>query len=297
MIRKLFYPAAAAVFASGGLLAATAQNDEVTIKTTDLGNGIYMMEGRGGNIGLSVGEDGVFMIDDQFGNIADKIKAAIGEITDQPVEFVINTHWHGDHTGGNEAFAASGAVIVAHDNVRKRMKEGMERPGRSTPPAPDAALPVITFSDTTTFHWNGHDIHVYHFANAHTDGDAIIHFRDENVMHLGDTFFSGRYPFVDLNSGGTIDGFVANLEAAAALADENTTVIPGHGPLSTKADMLANAAMLKDAKAKVKALVDQGMDDAAIVAADPLAEYNEKFSWGFINGERMTQTIIADLKN
>lgn len=295
MIRNVL-TSAAALFAGSALLAATAQTSEVTITTTDLGDGLYMLEGQGGNIGLSVGADGVFMIDDQFGRIADKIKAAIAEITDQPVDYVLNTHWHGDHTGGNEAFAASGATILAHDNVRKRMKEGMNANGRNTPPAPEGALPVITFSDTTTFHWNGHEIHAYHFANAHTDGDAIIHFRAANVMHLGDTFFSGRYPFIDLASGGSVSGFIANLEAAAALADGDTKVIPGHGPLSSKADIETMISVLKETRAKVKALVDQGMDDAAIVAADPLKDYNETYAWGFINGERFTRTLIADLR-
>lgn len=294
-----FYTTVAALFAGTALFAAQnveAQPSKVTIKTTDLGAGIYMLEGRGGNIGLSVGEDGVFMIDDQFGNIADKVQAAIARVSDQPVAYVLNTHWHGDHTGGNEAMAATGATIIAHDNVRKRLKEGLVREGRTTPPAPSKALPAITFSDTTTFHWNSHEIHVFHVHNAHTDGDALVHFRDLNILHMGDTYFAGRYPFIDLASGGSVAGAIASLEAGAALANQQTKVIPGHGPLSNKAGLLTTITMLKDTRAIVKNLLDQGLSEAEIIAKNPLKDYNKTYSWSFINGERMTKTLIADIR-
>ncbi len=272
-----------------------AQNDDVIITTTELGNGLYMLEGRGGNIGISVGPDGVFMIDDQFGNIADKILAAVAEVTDQPVSYVLNTHWHGDHTGGNAAMAAEGATILSHDNVRKRLKQSLEVKGELETGA--SSLPILTFSDTTTFFWNGHEIHVFHFPSAHTDGDALVHFRTANVMHLGDTLFAGLYPFIDLDSGGTVAGFIANLEAVAALADDETKIIPGHGPLSDKLTVLSTIEMLKEAQAAVKTLADQGLSEDEIVAADPLAPRNEEYSWQFINGERMTRTLVRDLTN
>ena len=300
-MKKKFMSACAAALVSGLALPTlpafahitVLQGDEVTIKTTDLGNGVYMLEGQGGNIGISVGEDGVFMIDDQFGRLAEKILAAVAEVTDKPVEYVLNTHWHGDHTGGNEAMAAEGATILSHDNVRARLKVGSAE--RNVAPAVEAALPVLTFSETTTFYWNGHEIHVFHFPNAHTDGDALVHFRDLNIMHLGDTFFAGRYPFIDLASGGTVDGYIANLEAVASLSDDETQIIPGHGPLSGKADVITMIDMLKGAKAAVKALVDKGMSEDDIVAADPLASYNDTYAWGFINGERFTRTLVQDL--
>lgn len=304
-MKKLLF--AATALTALGLSAVTAASAHITVKkkqgdvkitTTDLGNGVYMLEGQGGNIGLSVGEDGVFMIDDQFGRLTDKILAAVAELTDEPVEYVLNTHWHGDHTGGNENMAKAGATILAHDNVRKRLKEGLDRGnGRVTPPAPDAALPVITFSETTTFHWNGNEIFIYHFPYAHTDGDAIVFIKNLNIMHLGDTFFSRRYPFIDLASGGTVEGFIGNLEAAAALADENTQIIPGHGPLSTKQDVEDMIALLTDAVSKVEALIGEGLNEDEIVAADPLQEYNDEYAWGFINGERMTRTLVQSLSN
>lgn len=289
------------MIALGAALPAAAdtpkakQQAEVVIKTTDLGNGIYMLEGQGGNIGLSVGNDGVFMIDDQFGQLTDKILAAVAAVSDKPVEYVLNTHWHGDHTGGNENFADRGAIIVAHDNVRKRLIEGLDRgEGSVTPPAPAAALPIITFSETTTFHWNDNEIFVYHFPEAHTDGDAIVVFKSLNIMHLGDTFFAGMFPFIDLASGGSVDGYIANLEAAAAYADENTKIIPGHGPLATKEDVTTMIAVLKGAQDKVRELVVLGMDEEAIVGANPLADYDD-YSWRFITTERMTRTIVQDL--
>ncbi len=260
------------------------QGEEVTIKTTELRGGVYMLEGRGGNIGVSVGDDGVFMIDDQFANLADKIAAAVAEVTDEPVAYVLNTHWHGDHTGGNAAFAGKGATVLSHDNVRARLKD-----------AGKDGLPVLTFSDTTTFYWNDHEIHVFHLPNAHTDGDAIVHFRDLNIIHTGDIMFSGLYPFIDLKSGGSVDGYIDSLKAILDLTDEETKVIPGHGPLSGRTEVEETIEMLKGARAVVKALHDKGMSEDEIVAADPLAPWNETYSWRFINAERMTRTFVQDL--
>lgn len=277
---------------------AAAQRDfsDVEIKTTLVTPGVYMLEGAGGNIGLSVGPDGAFVIDDQFAPLADKIAAAIAKVSAEPVRFVLNTHWHGDHAGGNEAFRAKGAIIVAHDNVRKRLKDGLKRETSETPPAPAGALPIVTFSDAVSFYWNGHDIRVRHLADAHTDGDAVIHFREANVVHLGDIYFNGGYPFIDIASGGDLDGLIAAQDAVLGFIDDDTKIIPGHGALSTKAELASHVAMLKDVRARVNALIAQGLDEAAVLKADPLKDLNAKWGVGFINGEAMTRAAYRSLK-
>lgn len=269
---------------------------KVEIKSSEVAPGLYMLEGAGGNIGLSVGPDGAFVIDDQFAPLAPKIMAAIKAIDARPVEFVLNTHWHGDHTGGNEAFGQAGARIVAHDNVRKRLKEGLKRETGETPPAPAGALPVITFSEEVSFYWNGRDIRVIHLDDAHTDGDAVIHFRDANVIHTGDIYFSGGYPYIDLQSGGTFDGVIAAQEAILALCDDDTKIIPGHGPLSSKARLSAYVAMLKDVRARIAALIAQGLGEDEVVRTDPLKDLNETWGKGFISGEALTRTAYRSLK-
>jgi len=283
------YALSAAIVAISIASPALAQRDfsKTEIKTTEVAGGIYMLEGAGGNIGLSIGQDGAFVIDDQFAPLSEKIMAAIQSLTDKPVEFVLNTHHHGDHTGGNEAMGKSGAHIVAHDNVRKRLLAADNTAA--------AALPVITFSKTATFYWNGHEAYIFHPENAHTDGDAIVFFRDINVMHMGDVFFSGRYPYIDTGSGGSIDGFISALEASAAMVNADTKIIPGHGPLSTKVELEAALTMLKDVRTRVQALIDDGLDEDAVITADPLADLNDKWGWSFINGERMTRIAYQSL--
>ncbi|MEX0322257.1 MAG: MBL fold metallo-hydrolase [Puniceicoccaceae bacterium] len=263
--------------------------DSVEYKRTDLGHGIYMLEGSGGNIGLSVGEDGVFLIDDQFAQLTEKLLAAIKEVSDQPVRFVINTHWHGDHVGGNENLANQGAIIMAHDNVRSRMAA----PGRRQ--SPEKALPIMTFSDTNTYHLNGHKIHAFHVHSAHTDGDSIIHFEDVNIIHAGDIMFNQIYPFIDLDSGGSVDGYIAALERLLAISDDETRIIAGHGPMASRSDVKASLKMIQSSKAKVAKLVKQGKTLDEVQAADPLSELHDKWSWAFINGERFTATLYRDL--
>lgn len=286
------------IFAILAAAPAAAQTDfaAVEIKTEKVAEGLFMLQGAGGNIGLSVGPDGAFVIDDQFAPLSAKIVAAIAKETKEPVAFVFNTHWHGDHTGGNEAMSALGARIVAHDNVRARLKSGLTREGgNATPPAPAAALPVVTFSDAITFHWNGQEIHAFHPAPAHTDGDAIVHFRTANAVHMGDVFFNGSYPFIDLESGGSVDGYIAAHERVLALIDAETRIIPGHGALAAKADLQAAHDMLVDVRARVQALIKRKLTEDAVVAADPLADLNAKWGAGFINGERMTRTLYRSL--
>jgi glyoxylase-like metal-dependent hydrolase (beta-lactamase superfamily II) len=276
-------------FLAGSLFAQGRNFDSVEYVTTDLGHGIYMLEGSGGNIGVSIGEDGVFLIDDQFAPLSEKLLAAIGELSDLPVRFVVNTHWHGDHVGGNENMAKQGAIIMAHDNVRARMAA----PGRRQ--SPEKALPIITFSDTNTYHLNGHKIHAFHVHHAHTDGDSIIHFEDVNIIHAGDIMFNGIYPFIDLNSGGSVDGFIAALERLAAIANDETVIIAGHGPIASVKDVIASMKMIRSAKAKVAALVKQGKSLEEVQQADPLSDYHADWSWSFINGKRFTEILYTDL--
>lgn len=291
----------AAALAAVCLSPALAQRDfsKVEVTATPVAPNIYMLQGAGGNIGLSVGADGAFIIDDQFAPLADKIRAAVALVTPDPVRFVLNTHWHFDHTGGNESFGGGGAVIVAHDNVRTRLKQGMknEEMGWSVDPAPAAALPVVTFGDDVTLHWNGHTIRAHHPAPAHTDGDAIIRFVEANVVHMGDIYFQGGYPFIDLQSGGSLDGVIAAQEGVLATIDDETKIIPGHGPLSNKAELASTIAMLKDVRRRVKKLVDRGLSEEATVKADPLKDLNGVWGGGFIKGDAMTRTAYRSLKN
>lgn len=294
MIRSAAAVLAAVFIASPAL----AQSDfsSVEIKTAKLAEGIYMLEGAGGNIGLSTGADGAFVIDDQYAPLSAKILAAIKKETDKPVEFLLNTHWHSDHAGGNEAFAAAGARIVAHENVRKRLKQGLTRAGgQAIAASPPGALPIITFSDRATFYWNGQEIEVFHPSPAHTDGDAIIRFRAANVVHLGDILFNGNYPYIDLESGGDLDGYIAAQEAVFATIDDKTKLIPGHGPLATKSDLKRATDMLKTVRARVQALIDAGKTEDEAVAAEPLADLDAQWSWSFINSEWMTRAAYRSL--
>ncbi|TMQ02690.1 MAG: MBL fold metallo-hydrolase [Deltaproteobacteria bacterium] len=253
---------------------------KVTIKTTKLTDSIYMLEGSGGNIGVSIGEDGVILIDDQFAPLTGKIQEAVAKLTPKPIKFVINTHWHVDHVGGNENLGPAGAVIVAHDNVRKRMStEGfIEKFKLKVPASPPKALPIVTFTTDITLHFNGEDIHVIHVDPAHTDGDAIIVFPKAKVVHMGDCYVSLSYPFVDLGSGGSFDGFIAASNKVVGMTDESFKVIPGHGPLSTRAELKSWHDMLVEISALVKKQVDAKKSLEDIQKANLTAKWDEK--WG-----------------
>lgn len=276
-----------------------AQQDfsTVEIETVLVADGVYMLVGSGGNIGLSVGEDGAFVIDDQFAPLSEKIMAAIAAVTDADVKFLVNTHFHGDHVGGNEAFGAAGAVIIAHENVRARMSTDQFREifNQPIPASPVGALPILTFSDEMTFHWNGDTIRAIHVAPAHTDGDTILYFQNANVIHMGDTFFNGFYPFIDVSSDGDIDGIIAAGYRALAIANEDTAIIPGHGPLSDAAGLAAWLEMLKVTRVNMQSLIDQGLSEDEAVAARPTAESDEQYGGGFMNPENYNRLLYQSL--
>ena len=278
-------------------LAAQQDPAEIEIETVDAGGGVHMLIGRGGNIGVFAGEDGVFLIDDQFAPLTPKIRAAVAEISDQPIRFVVNTHWHYDHTGGNENLGNAGAIIVAHDSVRQRLSSGglIEFFNNQIPPAPEAALPVITFSDSVSFHLNGDQLHVFHVPPAHTDGDSVIHFKKANVVHMGDLYFNGFYPFIDGSSGGSVDGVIAAVEKVLAMADAATRIIPGHGPLSNRAELKTYLEMLKGVRAEVGALVDAGKSLEEAIAAKPTAAWDDPWGKVAITSEQFTSIVYGIL--
>jgi glyoxylase-like metal-dependent hydrolase (beta-lactamase superfamily II) len=271
--------------------------EAVEIGTQELAPGVYMMIGSGGNLGVSAGEDGVFLIDDQYAPLTEKIVAAIRAVSDAPIRFVLNTHWHGDHTGGNENLGEAGALIVAHDNVRERMsvEQFIEAFDRRTPPSPEGALPVVTFSASVTFHLNGDELFVFHVEHAHTDGDAIIHFRKSNVVHMGDTYFSGGYPFIDVSSGGSIDGMIATADKVLSIVDDDTQIIPGHGEMSNKAKLKEYRAMLAGVRDAVAAQIAQGKSEDEVVAADPTERWDEVWGQAWMDPETFTRIVYSDL--
>ena len=269
----------------------------VEIRTTQLANGLYMMEGAGGNLAVSVGEDGAFLVDDQFAPLSGKIMAAISELTDSEVEFLVNTHWHGDHTGGNEAFGNAGAIIVAHDNTRVRMTEEQLRQifNTSYPPRPEDALPIVTFDDEMTFHWNGETIRAFHVDPAHTDGDVILYFENADVFHMGDVFFNTFYPFIDVDSNGDIDGIVAAGYRVLSMATPDSQIIPGHGPLATADDLQEWLKMLRVTRESMQSLIDEGLSEDEAFAARPTAEFDESHGGGFMNPENYNRLLYQSL--
>jgi len=274
---------------------AQLQAPQTEVRTEKVAEGIYVLFGNGGNVGVSAGPDGVFIIDDQYAPMTPALSEAIAKISDSPVRFVINTHWHGDHTGGNENFGKMGAVVIAHDNVRARMSvpQAMEFFKRAVPASPPGALPVVTFNDSVSLHLNGDDVRVIHVADAHTDGDAIIHFRKANVIHAGDTFFNGWYPFIDADSGGSISGLMTAIDTMLGLSDGNTRIIAGHGPVSGKTELEAYRRMLVETVTRIRTLRAEGRTADEIVAAAPnAADYDKTWATPFINPERYVRMIV-----
>ena len=270
-----------------------AQDFATSFRSIEVVPGIYLVDGAdgfgGGNMGLLVGEDYIAMIDDGLAPLAPTLLAFVTETAGRPINFMINTHVHGDHAGGNAHFAENGTVVFAHDNIRKRLLADSSSAGG------DGGLPVVTFGDGVTFHLNGIEARVFHIPQAHTDGDAAIFFPGVNVIHTGDLLFNGIFPYIDLDSGGTVAGYIAGQQKLISLADDDTKIIPGHGPLATKADLQRDVLVLTDSQARVKLLVDQGRTIEEILETNPLSVYHEDYNWSFITTERMTRTLYRAL--
>jgi cyclase len=282
------------------LMAQNQDFSKVQIKVTKVSGNIYMLEGAGGNIAASVGEDGIVIVDDQFAPLADKIAAALKGIgvTDKPVRFVLNTHYHGDHTGGNLAFATSGSTVIAQDNVRKRLETGGKAGnGATVGPAPKGALPIITFDHDVTVHLNGEDIRALHFPAGHTDGDAIVFFPKANVVHMGDDFVRYGYPFIDVNSGGSVQGMIAACEKVVAVLPPDVKVIPGHGQLSNLDEVKDYIVMLKGTSAAVEAALKSGKTVDQMKKEKILAAWDKKYSSDFINSDGFIDTLYNSLTN
>ncbi len=289
--------------AVSALLAASAsvnaQDSKTTIAATEVTPGLYMLEGVGGfvggNMGLSIGPDGVVLMDNGLSSSLGLIKEAIAGLTDKQVDFLVNTHIHGDHMGNNIKFGSEGSRIIAHENLRKSLVEnGMPRSGGK--PAPKASLPVITFGDAVSFHLNGDDMRVFHVEKAHTDGDAVIYFKKANVIHTGDAMFNGLFPYIDYSHGGSLDGYINAQKTMHELADDNTKIIPGHGPIASKQDLKAAIDMLEDVKGIVGKLMAEGKEIDEILEINPLSKYHDAWNWGFITTERMTRQVYQGIR-
>jgi len=291
---KTFVVALMLLFASS-VAAQQPDFSKVEIKATKISGNVYMLEGAGGNIGVSVGADGILIVDDQFAPLADKIRAALKTLGQGKLRFILNTHWHGDHTGGNVVFGPE-ATIIAHDNVRKRLATEQKSAvfNTTTPPSPKEALPVITFDQTLTVHFNGEEIRAIHYPKGHTDGDSVIFFSASNVVHLGDDFFAGRFPFVDLESGGSVEGLVKNIGELIGKIPPDAKLIPGHGPISTVDDLKSYYRMLQQTTEIVRGKIKAGKTLDQIKTEGLPAEW-APWGSGFIKTDRWVETIYKSL--
>ena len=285
------------VLASAQALHAQQDFSQVKITVVPVAAGVYMLQGSGGNIGLSVGQDNAFVIDDQYAPLSARIKAAIATVSPKPVRFVVNTHWHGDHTGGNENMANEGAIIVAQENVRRRMstEQFNEIFKSKTPPSPAAALPVITFTDGISFWVNGDSVQVTHVKNAHTDGDVVILFRGANVLHAGDTYFNGIYPYIDVSSGGSLAGIITAADHILAMTNDSTKIIPGHGALSNRASLMQYRTVMVAVRDRVTKLIAKKRTLEQIIAAKPLADFDATWGTGFMKPDQFLTIVYASL--
>jgi len=297
-MRTTSWVAILACLAAGACLAQNRDFSKVEIKVTKVGGSVYMLQGAGGNIGASIGDDGIVVVDDQYAPLADKIQAALKGITDRPVRFIINTHYHEDHTGGNEFFQKQ-APIIAQDNVRKRLEEGGQAGNGGSihmenKPRPLGALPIITFDHDVTVHLNGEDIRALHFPAGHTDGDSVIYFPKSNLVHMGDDFVTYGFPFIDVDGGGSIDGMIAGVEGAIASLPADVNVIPGHGNVSTLGDVHAYVQMLKDTRAAVHDALQKRMTLAEMKEKKILDPW-KKYSGDFVSEDVFLETVYNSL--
>jgi cyclase len=296
-MRKIFLPLIAlTLFTAAQAIGQGPDPSKVEIKVQKVTGSVYMLEGVGGNIGASVGEDGIVIVDDEYLPLAEKIEAALKGIADKPVKIVLNTHWHGDHTGGNPHFGEK-APIVAQENVRKRLLSGGKTRFGETKPAQKSALPIITFEENVSVHLNGEDIRAIHFPNGHTDGDSVIFFTQSKVVHMGDDFFNGgMFPFIDIDSGGSVQGMIAGGEKVLAEVPDDVKIIPGHGPLGTKEDLRKFIQVLKETSAAVEAGIKKGKTLDQLKQEKVLAKWD---SWGqgFIKTDMFIEILYDSLKN
>ncbi len=279
--------------------AAAGQDlSDVEIETVRVADGVWMLTGSGGNLGVAAGADGVVLVDDQYAPLTDRILEAVRELGHGDPRFVINTHWHPDHTGGNENMGEAGALLVAHGNVRTRMasEQVLELFGQTVPPSPEGALPVVTFTRELTFHLNGDSVRVVHMPHAHTDGDAIIHFTRADVVHMGDTYFAGTYPFVDLDSGGNVLGILAAVDRVLEEVGPDTRIIPGHGPLSDVDELRGYRDMLSSAVDRVSEARESGMTLEQVLEAAPTSELDAAWGGGFIDPDRFVTSVYRSLE-
>lgn len=283
-----------ALFFAHGVSAQTTPPPPIEV--APVATGVHVLYGSGGNIGVSIGDDGVILIDDQYAPATPQILEALAKLNPDPPRFVLNTHWHGDHTGGNENLAGKGSVVVAHDRVRERMstEHFNEFFQRKTPPSPAGALPVVTFDNNLSLHFNGDDLRGVHVPDAHTDGDVFIHFRKANVIHTGDLVFADMYPFVDLDSGGSVAGVIAGVDRMLEIADDQTRIIPGHGKVTDRAGLVRYRKLLADTSAQMRELVQAGKSVDEVLAAKPFAEHDAAYAWSFITAERYIQILYRD---
>lgn len=278
------------------LLPGLARAEGDTYKVTHVRGPVYVLTAEsGGNVAVSAGDDGVFLIDDQYIQTTDELVAAVRSISAAPIKFVLNTHWHGDHTGGNEVMGEQGALIMGHDNVRERLSKPAQRGDRVIEAKPEIALPVITFSDQISIYINGDEARATHFANAHTDGDSVIYFKRANILHAGDLMFEKGYPLVDLSSGGSIDGYVAAVGTLVDMISDDTIVIPGHGKVTGKQGLEEYYVMLKTIRDRVRTMKDDGMTLAEVLAAKPSTEFDQRWAWNYIDGDSFVETVYTSL--
>lgn len=288
---------AIAMLLAAGIALAVPASAQEDVAIEEVRTGIYLVTAKGGNVGVLIGEDGTFMIDDKFPEFSEGIQAALESVGGDTPRFLINTHFHGDHTGGNENFGKAGSTIVSHHNVHHRLAEGASIPafGVEMPPAPGVALPVVTYADHLSFHINGERIDVIHTPDAHTDGDSFVHFTGSNVIHTGDLMFNGFYPFIDTGNGGTVQGMVDAANAMLALADDDTIIIPGHGPLAAKSDLEAYRDMLAEVQDRLGKMKAAGLSAEDIALGKPLQNLEQQWGGGIFSGEKWISIIYDGL--